>query len=318
MQSTAPSAEVPIEPLLTAADARDLLRSAVEWLPVGVLVVNGDGMIAVANREAERLFCYGDGELIGQSIDLLVPDAARNAHAAFRRDFTVRPRPRAMGAGRDVFGRRMDGAEVPIEVGLTPIHVNGSPFVVASVIDLTERQRAQSALDERLAFERFVGELGAEFVNLRPEELDRALQDSLRRVVRTLGVDRSALFQVDDTGDFVHTHQSTRAGFLPSQPRVSARREFPWHLSQIRSGAVVSFATIDDVPDVLDRESLRRLGTKSAVTLPLCVAGHTWGALSFSTVREPRSWAPDVINRLRVVAQIFANALARRLADERL
>jgi len=318
MQSTAPSAEVPIEPFLTAANARDLLRAAVEWLPVGVFVVNSDGMIAVVNRQAERLFGYADGELIGQSIELLVPDVARGDHAAFRRDFTVRPRPRPMGAGRELFGRRMDGAEVPIEVGLTPIQVNDSPFVVASVIDLTECRRAQIALDERLAFERFVGELGAEFVNLRPEEVDRALQDSLRRVVRTLGVDRSAVFQVDDTGDFVHTHQSTRTGFLPSQPRVSARREFPWHLSQIRSGAVVSFAAVDDVPDAVDRESLRRLGTKSAVTLPLCVAGQTWGALSFSTMREPRTWAPDVINRLRVVAQIFANALARRLADQRL
>ncbi len=318
MQSTAPSAEVPIEPFLTAADARDLLHSAVEWLPVGVLVVNGDGVIAVVNREAERLFGYGGGEIIGQSIELLVPDVARGDHAAFRRDFTARPHPRAMGAGREVFGRRRDGAEVPIEVGLTPIHVNGSPFVLASVSDLTERHRAQIALDERLAFERFVGELGAEFVNMRPEEVDRALQDALRRVVRTLGVDRSALFQVDDTGDFVHTHQSTRTGCLPSLPRVSARREFPWHLSQIRSGAVVSFAAVDDVPDAVDRESLRRLGTKSAVTLPLSVAGQTWGALSFSTVREQRSWASDVINRLRVVALIFANALARRLADERL
>ena len=212
MQLTAPMLELPVEQLPTVADARDLLRSAIEWLPIGVLVVNGDGVIAVVNREVERLFGYADGELIGQSIDVLVPDVARTSHAALRRDFTAQPHPRAMGAGRELFGRRKDGSEVPVEVGLTPIRLNGSAFVLASVIDLTERRRAQIALDERLTFERFVGELGAEFVNLRPEEVDRALQDALGRVVRTLGLDRSALFQVDDSGDFVHTHQSTRPG----------------------------------------------------------------------------------------------------------
>lgn len=317
MKLTAPL-ELPVEPLPTVGEARDLLRSAIEWLPIGVIVANSDGMIAVVNREVERLFGYADGELIGQSIDVLVPGVAHTNDAAPGRDFTAQPHARAIGAERELFGRRRDGSEVPVEVGLTPIRLDGSALVLASVIDLTERRRVQRALDERLTFERFIGELGAEFVNLRPEALDHALQDALGRVVRTLGLDRSALFQVEESGDFVYTHQSTRLRCPPSLPRISARREFPWHLSQIRSGALVSFATVDDVPDATDRESLRRLGTKSAVTLPLSVAGQTWGALSFSTVREARSWPPDVINRLRVVALIFANALARRLADEQL
>ena len=223
-----------------------------------------------------------------------------------------------MGAGRELFGRRKDGSEVPVEVRLTPIRLNGSALVLASVIDLTERPPRAACARRAADVRALVGELGAEFVNLRPDDVDRAIEDALGRVVRTLGLDRSALFQVDESGDFVHTHQWTRPGCPPSLPRVSARREFPWHLSQIRAGDLVSFATLDDVPDAIDRESLRRLGTKSAVTLPLSVAGQTWGALSFGTVREPRSWTPDVINRLRVVALIFANALARRVADEAL
>ena len=212
MHLTASTLEPPGDLLPTVADARDLLRSAIEWLPTGVLVVDSDGVIAVVNREVERLFGYVDGELIGQSVDILVPDAARTGHAALRRDFTTLPHPRPMGAGRELFGRRKDGSEVPVEIGLTPIRMNGSAFVLASVIDLTERSRAQIALEDRLTFEHFVGELGAEFVNMRPEEVDHALQDALRRVVRTLGLDRSALFQVEESGDFVHTHQSTRPG----------------------------------------------------------------------------------------------------------
>ena len=127
-------------------------------------------MIAVVNREVERLFGYADGELIGQSLDVLVPDVAHTNDAAPGRDFTAPSDPRAIGAGRELFGRRRDGSEVPVEVGLTPIRLDGSALLLASVIDLTERRRVQLALDERLTFERFVGELGAEFVNLRPEE----------------------------------------------------------------------------------------------------------------------------------------------------
>jgi PAS domain S-box-containing protein len=318
MQLTAPTLERPEGPLPTAGDARDLVRSAVEWLPIGVVVADDGGMIVIVNREAERLFGYEGGELIGQSIDVLVPDGARADHAALRRGFTAQPHARAMAADRELFGRRKDGSEVPIEIGLTPIPMDGSPLVLASVVDLTARRRVQSALEERLTVECRIAELAAEFVNLRPEDVDRALQGALRRLVRTLGFDRSALFQVDENGDFVHTHQSTRRGCPPPLPRISAAREFPWHLDRIRAGAVVIFDAVEDVPDAVDRESLRRLGTKSGATFPLSVAGQTWGALSFSTVREARSWPPDVINGLRLVALIVANALARRRADEQL
>jgi PAS domain S-box-containing protein len=315
---SAPDLERTVEPLPPASQALDILRTAISRLPLGILLADGDGIVVIVNREIERLFGYSDGELIGLPVDVLVPDATSTHHTGLRHAFMGHPADPAIGAAREVFGRRKDGSEVPVEIGLTPVRIHDSAFALASVIDVTERRRTQIALDERLAFERFVGELGADFVNMRPEEVDRAVEDALGRVVRTLGIDRSALFQIEDTGDFVHTHQSTRPGCAPPLPRISARREYPWHLSQIRAGELVSFTDVTEVPDPMDRESLRRLGTKSAVILPLGIEGHIWGALSFSTVREPRTWPADVVNRLRVVALIFANALARKLADERL
>ena len=318
MQVTAPPHEIRADAVPAAGDARDILRLATEWLPIGVLVVDAEGMLVVVNREIERLFGYPDGELLGQTVDVLVPESARGHHAAFRHEFTAQPRARAMGASSQVFGRRKDGSEVPIEVRLTPVCADDSMFVLASVIDVAERDRARLPLDEQLAFDRFVGELAAGFVNIRADEVDCAVQDALDRVVRTLGLDYGALFQVEESGDFVHTHQSIRAGCAPPLPRISARLDFPWHLSRIRAGELVSFAAVDQVPDAVDRESLRRIGTMSAVTIPLTVERDTWGALSFCTMREPRTWAAEMIDRLRVVGVIFTNALARRLADERL
>jgi transcriptional regulator with GAF, ATPase, and Fis domain len=148
--------------------------------------------------------------------------------------------------------------------------------------------------------------------------VDDRIEDALSRLVRTLGLDRSALFQADADGDFVHTHQWTRPGWAPPPPRVSARDHFPWHLARVRAGEFVCVSSLDEVPDDVDRESLRRIGTRSSVTMPLLVGGQVWGAMTFAAVRQERAWTSAEINRLRVVAHIFAGAIGRRAGDQRL
>src|SRR5690242_11566775 len=88
----------------TATD-HDTLRAAIEWLPVGVLVVNDDGIIVAVNREIERVFGYADGALIGRSVDALVPDAARPGHQLHRGGFASDADVRTIGEGGELFGR---------------------------------------------------------------------------------------------------------------------------------------------------------------------------------------------------------------------
>ena len=121
-------------------------RLAVEACPNGMLMVDDSGEIVLVNREIERLFGYAREELLGQSIEILVPHAARNQHPDLRRGFTSRPQRRGMGSGRDLFGRRRDGSELPVEIGLNPIHTPDGLFVLASVVDISERMRAQEDL----------------------------------------------------------------------------------------------------------------------------------------------------------------------------
>jgi formate hydrogenlyase transcriptional activator len=301
-------------------NALEFFSAAIESLRVGVILAGRDGVIARVNGEIQRLFGQAPAELIGRSVDVLIPGMARSVEALLQKASPGRPEAPAE-AKDDLFGRRKDGSEVPVELSLAPFSFRGAPFVLASVLDRSQRDRhpaLQAALDERLEFERLISELGAEFVNLPPADVDRTIEDALGRLVRTLGLDRSALFQVDADGDFVHTHQWTRPGWAPPPPRVAAREQFPWHLAQVRAGELVAYAALDDVPNAIDRDSLRRLGTRSSVIVPLIVGGEVWGALTFAAIREPRSWTPAEINRLRVVALLFANAVARKMADERL
>src|SRR5437588_9423262 len=76
-------------------------------------------------------------------MEMLVPERYRKGHPGHREDFFARPSTRAMGAGRDLFGQRKDGTEVPIEIGLNPIQTDEGTFVLASIIDITERKRAE-------------------------------------------------------------------------------------------------------------------------------------------------------------------------------
>jgi PAS domain S-box-containing protein len=108
-----------------------------------MILVDEGGRIVLANAQAEKLFGYTAPELLGSSIDRLVPERFRGAHPGHRRSFFSDPRARAMGAGRDLFGLRKDGTEVPVEIGLNPIRTDQGSFVLAAVVDITERKRAE-------------------------------------------------------------------------------------------------------------------------------------------------------------------------------
>lgn len=124
--------------------AEDKFRLAVEASPSGMVMIDSSGLIVLVNAETERLFGYQREELIGQSIDMLVPPNLRGMHSQHRRGFTGKPVARRMGAGRDLYGIRKDGTEFPVEIGLNPIHTENGLLVLSVVVDITERKLAQA------------------------------------------------------------------------------------------------------------------------------------------------------------------------------
>ena len=130
--------------------AEQRFRLTIEAAPVGMVMVDREGRIVLANALIERLFDYRREELLGKSVDLLVPERFRARHPGHRTSFVANPTPRAMGVGRDLFGLRKDGREFPIEIGLSPLTTDEGTFVLASVIDVTERKRADEIRDRLL------------------------------------------------------------------------------------------------------------------------------------------------------------------------
>jgi len=118
-------------------------RAIVESVLNGLVLVDRSGKIVLVNREIERLFGYSREALLGQPIERLVPTRFRERHREFRAAYCGDPQARAMGAGRDLFGRRKDGTEIPVEIGLNPIETDEGLFVLASVVDISARNRAE-------------------------------------------------------------------------------------------------------------------------------------------------------------------------------
>ncbi|GGJ94090.1 histidine kinase [Pilimelia anulata] len=114
-------------------------------VPDAILLVDGDGVVRMANEMAEELFGYGPREMIGESVDALVPGDTRNRHAGHRLEYSGAPSRRAMGRGRTLAARRRDGTEFPAEISLAALSTAGGQLVAAAVRDVTERIQAMEA-----------------------------------------------------------------------------------------------------------------------------------------------------------------------------
>src|SRR5947207_603141 len=124
--------------------AEEKFRLVLDAAPNAMIMVDYAGVISFANAPAATVFGYPLSELIGCHVETLIPERFRDRHGGYRKGFHSQPSSRAMGAGRDLFGRRKDGSEFPVEVGLNPIRTAQGLFVLASVIDISARKLAEA------------------------------------------------------------------------------------------------------------------------------------------------------------------------------
>jgi PAS domain S-box-containing protein len=129
--------------------AEEKFRLVLDAAPNAMIMVDPAGVINFANASAATVFGYSLSELIGCQIEMLIPKRFRDRHPGYRKDFLSHPSGRAMGVGRDLFGRRKDGSEFPVEVGLSPMRTTRGVFVLASLIDITARKAAEEEARRR-------------------------------------------------------------------------------------------------------------------------------------------------------------------------
>jgi formate hydrogenlyase transcriptional activator len=186
--------------------------------------------------------------------------------------------------------------------------------------DDSESQLAQIEMDQQLRFESTLMEISSVFVNLHSSKVDAQIIQSQKRVCETFGLEHSVLMQISPDGLHGMVTHSWASDEFPQAPPFLSVKDFPWCTRTALSGQRFTFGRIDDLPveATKDKEALRRYGPKSNLALPLRSNGKLIGTLTFGSMREQRAWDSRLVERLGLVAEIFANALAHARADEEL
>lgn len=180
-----------------------------------------------------------------------------------------------------------------------------------------------SEVAERFQFEALLANLSARFINLPADQVDGAIEAAQRQVCECLAFDVCSLWQLsaDQPDTLLLTHYHVPRDFLPVPEAMNAQDVSPWSLEKVRRNETIVVARLTDTPPAAERDRAlwQHYGMRSLLTFPLSVGGEaTFGALHFAVIREEREWSPDLVGRLRLVAQVFANTLARKWTDQAL
>jgi PAS domain S-box-containing protein len=183
-------------------------------------------------------------------------------------------------------------------------------------------QRTNTAWDSSEQVESLLIELSARFISLPPDQVDREIQDAQLKICEYLHLDRSSLWQQpkEDSAAFFMTHVYQRS-MMPQPPaKPDARVLFPWVLEQLKKRQTIIISKLDDLPAKAahDKETFRRYGTQSVVVVPFSVGSGMRGALTFASAREREVWPANVVKRLQLIAEVFANAITRARSDQAL
>lgn len=284
-------------------------RLVVEASPYAIILVGEKGLMHLVNSQAEVLFGYSRQEMLGQSVELLVPDVFHTVHIRERESFMSTPVARPMGRGRNLFGRHKGGKLIPVEIGLSSVTTPEGVFVLASVVDITERKRAEAEIMRRnreLALLNQV--IAASAANQAPEVI---LEIACRELALTFDLPQATALLFNEERTTITVVAEYR---LESQPAalgaavpVTVNSSF-YQLLQFNVPLVLTGVQSDARLAPLHK-LLGRNGVTSLLLLPLRVQGQVIGNLSLEATAQ-RYFAPEEVNLAWSVADQVGGALA--------
>jgi formate hydrogenlyase transcriptional activator len=303
-------------------DRHELTRAlhlAVDHLPHALLILDESGEVVTANPAADRIFGHGPGHLVGKRITQLIPELAPALNGQSWSAFCAEGHAQTIGNGRPLEGIRGDGTIVPLELELKWMADSSVRPTVAFITDVTDRvmheARVQVQADAQLRLHRLVADLAVRFVTVEPDAIDGAIAKALQRVAEALQFDEAVLWRRCEDFENADSYSWTRDG-SPATPALEMS-SLLLIASKLDAGETACFTRVEDVPEVADRDELRRQGLRSVAVIPVESAGGAprgRGALAFCSRAIEQEWDPTLVEQLRIVAGILGQAL-RRKAD---
>lgn len=269
------------------AEAR--FRATVESAPTAMVMIDRNGTLVLANAEVERQFGYSRSELLGQPVEMLVPQRYREHHPTLRAGYFEHPEARRMGGGRELFGLRKDGSEFPVEIGLSPLETDEGLFVLSVIMDITERKRSEARLQElNRTLERRVDDR-TRLVSLlkdvaatcnQAESVEEACSAVLERVCRYLGWSqaRAHVIEKDLLGPFPRSDL-----WFPAPPRTTVSDVVLAGTGSIAAANTRSewLTDVAQLADSVRREEYAQLGIRSVFSMPVMMTDVVFAVLEF-------------------------------------
>jgi formate hydrogenlyase transcriptional activator len=292
--------------------------SLFESAPDAMVLADAEGRIVLVNAQTEQLFSYRREELIGEQIEMLMPERFREGQFGYQSCYSMYPRIQPGSVGLELYGLRKDGSEFAIEISQNSLETKDGVLVSLAIRDVSERKRIQEPGSE-LGFEKLSSQLLGTFINLPTALIDGELENALDRVVEAFGTDRAVLCEIDSTmGAPIITHKWDRPGIPHSLERV--KDTFPWLYERALKGEITYLSRPGELPKEAsaELEFMKSAGLKSALVVPLLIGGNLIGCLATSSSRKHINWDSVLLSQFQQVGNVFANALGRRRYEDRL
>jgi PAS domain S-box-containing protein len=283
------------------------LEALVRLAPDATVVVDSRGYIRLVNHQTEELFGYSAKELLGQPVELLVPERLRVAHQRHRAEYAADPHVRLFGANFPLSAQRRDGSEFPIEASLSPLDEYGESYVVACIRDISALQWVHDAqVAAQVANQDLRALQAVTDTALSHLALDDLLPVLLERITDVLEVDKAAVLLLDEAGQTL----TIQAVYGHEEPE-SARLRVP--LGQGLAGRIAATReplVVDDISTFPISNSLFREQLHSVVGVPLVLGEQLLGVVHVGTVL-PRHFTARDVQLLQQVADRIALAIDR-------
>jgi formate hydrogenlyase transcriptional activator len=289
-----------------------------ESAPDAMVLADAEGRVVLVNTQTEQLFGYRREELIGEQIEMLIPEYSCGGHFGHQSLYSMDPRIRPNGVDLELYGLRKDGSEFPVELSQSPLETKDGLLVSIAIRDVSERKYTQG-LGSEPGIEKLSSQLFGTFINLPTALIDGEIENALERVVEVFGTDRAVLYEIDST---MGSPSVTRGWGWPGIPhsREIVKDSFPWAYECILKGEITHLSRLEELPEEagVELEFMKSAGLKSALVVPLLIGCKLIGCLATSSSRKHINWDPVLISQFQQVGNVFANALARRRDEERL